>query len=809
MEQNPKQSRRDELAEMVNDHIQKARYRPVKPRVIAKQLRLDVEDTRQLRIVVKQLVKQGLAKYGPRHIVIPVENRTESPVNFEIEHNEPTVIENEVESDVSESSESIDQEESPADGSITGRFQRNSGGFGFVRPLGTPADVGTDNDLFVPREQTLGAATGDIVRVRRMKSRRHGRRGESDRAEVIEIKERKTHRFVGTYGQSKRYGFVKVDGTQFEDPVSVGDPGAKGAQTGDKVVIEMVRFPDTYDAGEAVLVEVLGPRGEPGVDTMSIIHEFGLVEEFPESAMEEARRQAELFDPEQVPEGRRDMTADTVVTIDPVDARDFDDAISLELLPSGNWQLGVHIADVAHFVQEGSPLDEEAYRRATSVYLPDRVIPMLPEIISNNLASLQPEKRRFARTAIMEISPEGTVLHTEVTRSVIKSDRRFAYEEIDEFLHNRTTWREKLSEKVYFLLDHMYTLAMVLRRRRLEEGALEMGLPEIKIDLDRKGRVSGAHHVVNTESHQIIEEFMLLANRSVAEQLHLDELKFLRRIHGAPNPKKLETLSKLLKELKVTDSGVRSRFDIKKVIKAVENKPEEQCVNLAVLRSMQKAVYGPEEEGHYALSFSHYCHFTSPIRRYPDLTIHRMLDDLQDNKKPPQDFGKLQGQGEHCSERERNAESAERELVKLKLLNYMKDQVGEELVAVVTGVEEYGLFVQGVKIPAEGLLPVRSLRDDHYKLDRDARRLAGFRTGNAFGLGDTLVVSVSSVDLERRELNFGYVRTLQSHTPQGKPVEGSGGGRGQRGAKGPRKRSSIRQASRRSGGKRKRGRRRR
>ncbi|MBE74568.1 MAG: ribonuclease R [Rhodopirellula sp.] len=812
MEQNPKQSRRDELASLVYDHIQQSRYRPVKPRVIAKQLGLDIDDTRQLRIVVKQLVKQGLAKYGPRHIVIPGSGQPD------ISNDKSEVItDTPPESDAPDTDESAADTDAPpdgptdapSDGTITGKFQRNSGGFGFVRPLGTPSDVGTEHDLFVPREQTLGAATGDIVRVRRMRSRRHGGRGESDRAEVIEIKERKTSRFVGTYGETKRRGFVRVDGRQFEDPVSVGDPGAKGARTGDKVVIEMVRFPDTHDAGEAVLVDVLGARGEPGVDTLSIIHEFGLIEEFPESAMQEARRQAELFDPEKVPEGRRDLTADTVVTIDPVDARDFDDAISLELLASGNWSLSVHIADVSHFVEEGSPLDDEAYRRATSVYLPDRVIPMLPEIISNNLASLQPDKRRYARTAIMEVSPDGTVLHTEVTRSVIKSDRRFAYEEIDDFLQNRSAWREKLTEDVYLLLDHMYTLAMILRRRRIEEGALEMGLPEIKIDLDRQGRVSGAHHVINTESHQIIEEFMLLANRSVAEQLHLDELKFLRRIHGAPSPRKLESLSRLLKELKVTDSGVRSRFDIKSVIKAVEDKPEEQCVNLAVLRSMQKAVYGPEEEGHYALSFAHYCHFTSPIRRYPDLTVHRMFDDLQDNKRPPQDFAVLQSQGEHCSDRERNAESAERELIKLKLLNYMKDQVGEELVAVVTGVEEYGLFVQGVKIPAEGLISVRSMRDDHYKLDRDARRLAGFRSGNAFGLGDTLVVTVSSVDMQRRELNFSYVRTLQSHTPQGKPVEGSGGGGGRRGARGPRKRGSIKQAARRSGGKRKRGRRRR
>ena len=392
MEQNPKQSRRNELAKLVSDHIQQSRYRPVKPRVIAKQLKLDIDDTRQLRIVVKQLVKQGFAKYGPRHIVIPGSGKPE------ISQDSSEIVDNTTHADAPDTEESTSDSDAPSDGTITGKFQRNSGGFGFLRPLGTPSDVGTENDLFVPREQTLGAATGDIVRVRRMRSGRQGRRGESDRAEVIEIKERKTFRFVGTYGETKRRGFVRVDGTQFEEPVSVGDPGAKGARTGDKVVIEMVRFPETHDSGEAVLVDVLGANGEPGVDTLSVIHEFGLVEEFPEAAMDEARRQAELFDPERVPEGRRDLTADTVVTIDPVDARDFDDAISLELLPSGNWSLSVHIADVSHFVEEGSPLDDEAYRRATSVYLPDRVIPMLPEIISNNLASLQPEKRRYART---------------------------------------------------------------------------------------------------------------------------------------------------------------------------------------------------------------------------------------------------------------------------------------------------------------------------------------------------------------------------------------------------------------------------
>jgi ribonuclease R len=374
----------------------------------------------------------------------------------------------------------------------------------------------------------------------------------------------------------------------------------------------------------------------------------------------------------------------------------------------------------------------------------------------------------------MEFGADGLRVSAQLYSAAIRSSKRLTYEQVDEFLagwakqgaespvaasepSRNDSMRKKLGAKVYDLLGRMHTLAMLLRRRRLANGALELSMPEVKVELDKSGRVTGAHVVENTESHQIIEEFMLAANEAVAETLHARGLHFLRRVHQSPSPSKLDALTNFVAELGYKTESLQSRFALQKLLAASENQLERHAVHFAVLRSLQRAIYSPKEEGHYALASDCYCHFTSPIRRYPDLTVHRLVDAIVRRAKPRNDYDELVVMGRHCSDREQRAEAAERDLTKLKLLAYLSNRIGEEMEAVVTGVESYGLFVQGVNLPAEGLIRVETLADDRYFFDRASHTLSGHRLGNSYRLGDLLRVAVARVDLERRELDFRLV----------------------------------------------------
>ncbi|HZZ27315.1 MAG TPA: ribonuclease R [Pirellulales bacterium] len=737
-----------ELEEAVVEFINRPNYKPVKPRVIAKQLGLDEHAAGQLKQAVKSLVKAGRIAYGQNHLLQPVAAAAEQ-----------------LNSEPARSGKQSRAEFSAQ--RVTGVFRRMSAGYGFVRPTGA-AKSDRSGDIFVAANHAQDAASGDIVLV--ALSRKRDIRRPNPEGEIVEILERDTHQFVGTYFEAAGNGYVQVDGTLFSRPVYVGDPGAKNAQPDDKVVFEMVRFPSHFQDGEGVITEVLGAKGAPGVDTLSIIREFNLPGDFPEAALDAARQQAEEFN-ESV-HGRLDLTGETIITIDPIDARDFDDAVSVERLENGYWRLGVHIADVSHFVRHKSALDQEAYERATSVYLPDRVIPMLPEIVSNNLASLQPDKVRYTKTCFMEFSPEGIRTGVDLHNSAICSKRRFTYEEVDSYLADREEWHGKLKPEVHSLLGRMHELAMLLRGRRFGRGALELTMKEVKVDLDKHGRVIGAHVVQNTESHQIIEDFMLAANEAVADSLEAAGVPFLRRVHANPDPRKLHALTEFIAELGFQTGSLENRFELQKLLGSIHGRPEEHAVNYAVLRSLQRAVYSPEEEGHYALASECYCHFTSPIRRYPDLTIHRLVAALIAKQKSPGDMGALVTAGEHCSEREQRAEAAERELTKLKLLLYMSSHIGEQMEAVVTGVEEFGLFVQGTKLPAEGLVHVTTLADDYYRFDRRSHTLTGNRSGNAYRLGDMVRVEVARVDIDRRELDFRIVQKTGRRPPPPKLSRG-------------------------------------
>lgn len=781
--------RNRELEERVLAHVSRPEYRPVKPKVIAKQLGLDDEGFASLKTSIRRLVKSHALRWGPRHLVMtPKADVQDKAKHAEPPSAPPLVVQRlgikmpERKTDLADQANEAPRapkksreakpvassEEMPVaakkksssahHSEITGIFRRVASGNGFVRPSNRERPADRADDIFIPREETRDAASGDTVVVRLTRSR-VGPKGPRQGGMIVEVLERDTHQFVGVYQEDETQGYVQIDGGAFSAPIWVGDPGAKNAAPGDKVVIEIVRFPSPAWHGEGVIIEVLGAKGKPGVDTLSVMREFNLPDAFSPEVLEEARANAAAFNEEELGD-RTDLRALTTITIDPKDARDFDDAISLEQIGAGFWRLSVHIADVGHFVPPKSALDAEARERATSVYLPDRVLPMIPEVISNNVASLQPEKVRYAKTAVIDFTPEGIRCGTELYRTAIRSDRRFTYEEVDEFLANPESWKEKLSPEIFSLLERMRDLARLLRGRRMEAGAIDLNLPQTKIDLDRNGRVCGAHLDLQTESHQIIEEFMLAANEAVATVLSNKQIEFLRRVHESPEPKKLKTLQTFIREIGFDAGDLNSRFAIKRVVKESAGLPEERAVHYAVLRSMQRAHYAPTVAGHYALGMEDYCHFTSPIRRYPDLTIHRLVDMVIADKKPaPHDWATV---GEHCSDREQRAAMAERELTKVKLLEYLSQRIDEEMDAIVTGVEEFGFFAQGIEIPAEGLVRTLTLRHDTYRFDRDAHCLSGTREGNYFRLGDTVRVAVARVDIDRRELDFRLVEKLKS-----------------------------------------------
>lgn len=637
----------------------------------------------------------------------------------------------------------------------TGTVRKIASGAAYVL-LQEPRPANVDGDIFIEQEDLQDAQNGDVVLIRlRRKRRANGQRC----GVVLEVVERATNVFVGTYFEEDDAGWVQIDGKNFTDPISVGDPGAKGAREGDKVVVEMLRFPSVGQMGEGVLTRVLGPRGEPGVDTQMVIHEFGIPDEIPESVLNAARLQAETFNEHDLT-GREDLSETLIITIDPVDARDFDDAISLDRTDDGHWHLGVHIADVSHFVQPGTELDREAQARGNSVYLPTKVIPMLPEIISNGLASLQQDRIRFTVSAFIEFNPEGIPVSSRFVRSAIRVKQRFAYEEILPIVEGRDKKAiAATTPEIRQLLVRMHELAMILRGRRFERGALELEMPEVKLDLDADGKVIGAHETEHDASHQMIEEFMLAANVAVAVKLNDMGLSFLRRVHQDPNLQKMTALGTFAANLGYPLKKVQSRRDLQQLIQKVKGAPEEYAIHYAILRSLKQAVYSPVAEGHYALAEEHYCHFTSPIRRYPDLVVHRLLLGVLTHQKNATGAGmeELLRLGRHCSTTERRAERAERELIKIKLLEYLSTRIGDEMEAVITGVDRFGFFCRGVEIPAEGLVHISSLpQGNQFDFDRDHMALVS-RSGQMYRLGDRVRVEIAHVDVDRRELNFKVV----------------------------------------------------
>ncbi|WP_152049762.1 ribonuclease R [Tautonia marina] len=635
-----------------------------------------------------------------------------------------------------------------AKGAIIGTFRRTSKGFGFVRPLGATDRA---DHIFIPIKDSADASTGDEVAVKITRKARTP--GMNHQGKILQVVERASGVFVGTYEERDGFGVVRVDKTTFQEPIFVGDPGAKGARPGDKVVIEMVRFPSAEMEGEGVITEVLGPRGQPGVDTLMVLRAYNIPDEFDEEVLHEARSKARDFDEEDV-EGRFDLRDVLTVTIDPATARDFDDAITLKRDERGYWELGVHIADVSHFVPPNSELDRVAKQRGNSVYLPDRVVPMLPEILSNSLASLQQGKTRYTLSALLEFNEDGVRTNARFVRSAIRVDQRFSYEQAYEAMMNPDRPIEGVAAEVHSQLCQMLTLAMILRKRRFAKGALELNMPEVEVELGNEGEVIGAHLSKDDESHQVIEEFMLAANEAVAEFLNERKIDFLRRGHDDPQPEKLRDFAEFARSLGYTIDSPQSRFELQRVLDASADQPERYAVHFGLLKSLKRAQYTAERAGHYALALDDYCHFTSPIRRYPDLQVHRALLAKLCGKRPKESVEELVALAEHCSRTERRAEAAEQELIRIKLLTYLSSRIGQTFHAVIIGVEDFGFFCQLVELPVEGLVHLTSLHSDYYDLDRQTHTLVGRRRGQRFRLGDKVEVRVWRVDIDRRELDL-------------------------------------------------------
>ncbi len=626
-----------------------------------------------------------------------------------------------------------------------GILRVNPKGFGFV----TMDDQ--REDLFVPPFKQGTALDGDRVRVGLSARSRHDRKRE---AEVLEVLERRRTQTVGTFTKSGHFAFVRPDDQNLTHDVYVPRASFNGAKNGDKVLVSIDQFDDPKAAPEGRVLDVLGAANDPGIAVLSIAMSKDFKAGFPKEVIEAAAAlSAEIIASEI--SRRLDLRTKRTFTIDPDDAKDFDDAIHIERLENGNFEVGVHIADVSHYVRPGTPLDAEAYQRATSVYLVDRVIPMLPEKLSNEACSLRPHEDKLTYSCLMEVSPTGVVQHYDIRETVIHSHQRFTYAEAQALIENPEAEHELAAD-----VRMAQELAKVLTTLRFGSGSVDFDKPEVQVILEASGTPIRIQRRPRQAANRLIEEFMLLANRTVAAHLGKNrraDRPFVYRIHDLPNAEQINTLAEYVKvfghELPLTDGNVKPE-DLNALLASVRGLPEEPIIQEAALRSMSKAIYSVDNIGHFGLGFKHYTHFTSPIRRYPDLIVHRLLKAYGANKALS--VGNLAKQCEHCSFRERAAEEAERESVKLKQVEYMQQHVGETFSGVVSGVTRFGVFVELDDILVEGLVHVRDM-DDYYSYEEHRYALVGESTGRTIRLGNAVTVQVTAANPDTRQIDFVFI----------------------------------------------------
>jgi ribonuclease R len=639
---------------------------------------------------------------------------------------------------------------------VVGRLTCNPSGFGFVVP---EARDGSQPDVYVSAVNLKEALHGDrvVVRVERLTPK-------GPEGRIIRVLERALGRLVGRYEDDGRFGghVVPFDRRVLHELfIPAGEAGE--AQAGEMVVAEITRPPSAKRNPTGKVLQVLGRLEDPGVDLKVVMAKHELPEAFPPEVEAEAEAMPQAVRPEDLRD-RTDFRPWATVTVDPETARDHDDAISLDRLPNGNWLLAVHIADVAHYVQEGTALDQEAYLRGTSVYFPERVVPMLPHALSSRICSLVEGEDRLTQSVVMEVDPRGRVRRVEFHDGVIRSAARMSYGQVQRIVDGDAELRRQHAPLVP-LFERMDELAKLMRRRRYERGALDLDLPEPKLVLGPSGEVTQVVAQERLDSMRMIEEFMLAANEAVAEHLAKAGVGALFRIHERPDPQKVEEFSELAASLgyrlPANREAVRPE-DFQLILRQIAGKPEERLVSYLLLRTMQLARYHQENLGHFGLASEMYAHFTSPIRRYPDLVVHRALRALRRGQAVDEAAReRLPEMGVHLSDRERKAAEAERELIEWKKVRFMADKVGETFTGYVTGVQAFGLFVELEEIYVQGLVHVSSMSDDYYQFDEKRHQLQGENTQQVYRLGDKVQVQLARADLERRQLDFALVDVLQ------------------------------------------------
>ena len=643
-------------------------------------------------------------------------------------------------------------------GYFVGKLVSHRKGFGFVE-----SDEEYKQDLFIPAENLNGAMHNDRVMAEIVVPATDEKRAEGV---IVKIIERAITDVVGTFQDSKNFGFVVPDNKKFNKDIFIPKKFFNGAKENDKVVCRITQWPVEDRKPEGKVIEVLGQKGDRYVEIASVIREHGLPEEFPKKVLDEAEKVAVEIPQEEI-DRRLDIRDLKTFTIDGEDAKDLDDAISIEKLDNGNYKLGVHIADVTHYVKEKSKLDKEALKRATSVYLVDKVIPMLPKTLSNGVCSLNPFEDKLTLSIFMEIDHKGDVVKYDIKETVINSKARMTYTEVSDILEKDD---EKLKKTFANLVEEFHNaedLARILMRRRSKRGAIDFDFPEAKIILNKDGDVVDIKPYERRISNKIIEEFMLVSNETIAEHFFWLNIPFVYRIHETPASEKIETLNKFISTFGYLIKGEMDNVHpkaLQSIIKDIHGKTEEKAISTIMLRSLKQARYSPDCVGHFGLAAKYYSHFTSPIRRYPDLQIHRIIKEFLNNKLNSKRQEQLTQIVDYAStqssERERAAELAERDVHDIYKSRYMADKVGEEYIGIVSSVTSFGLFIE-LDNTVEGLVRLADMKDDYYIFDEESYTILGERTKKMFKIGDVVKIKVDSVNVDFKEINFELLEKIE------------------------------------------------